>query len=76
MMLKVVRQSRQAANLLRCTSVRCFSSEEPAAAAEKAPEPTKEELDASRAEWGIKYDDECLKFEKEWKEIADRVQAE
>jgi len=19
------------------------------------------------AEWGIKYDDECLKFEKEWK---------
>ena len=28
------------------------------------------------AEWGIKFDDECLKFEKEWKEIADKVEAE
>merc|ERR1712086_958740 len=27
-------------------------------------------------EWGIKYDDECLKFEKEWKEIADKVEEE
>ena len=26
------------------------------------------------AEWGIKYDDECLKFEKEWKKIADKVE--
>ena len=25
------------------------------------------------AEWGIKYDDECLKFENEWKQIADKV---
>ena len=25
-------------------------------------------------EWGIKYDDECLKFEKEWKQIADEVE--
>lgn len=24
------------------------------------------EVEAHRAEWGIKYDDECLKFEKEW----------
>ena len=35
--------------------------------------------DASKdcgAEWGIKYDDECLKFEKEWKEIADKVEEE
>ena len=38
--------------------------------------PTEEELSAGRAEWGIKYDDECLKFEKEWKEIADKVEAE
>lgn len=28
------------------------------------------------AEWGLKYDDECLKFEQEWKEIADKVDAE
>ena len=28
------------------------------------------------AEWGIKYNDECLKFEKEWKQIADKIQAE
>jgi len=28
------------------------------------------------AEWGIKYDDECLKFEKEWKQIADKVETE
>ena len=25
------------------------------------------------AEWGIKYDDECLKFEKEWKVISEKV---
>ena len=31
---------------------------------------------AAGAEWGIKYDDECLKFEKEWKEIADKVSSE
>jgi len=28
------------------------------------------------SEWGIKYDDECLKFEQEWKIIADKVEAE
>lgn len=28
------------------------------------------------SEWGIKYDDECLKFEKEWKQIADKVETE
>lgn len=28
------------------------------------------------AEWGIKYNDECLKFEKEWKEIAGKVEME
>jgi hypothetical protein len=30
------------------------------------PEPTQEEVAANRDEWGIKYNDECLKFEKEW----------
>ena len=55
-----------------------FSTEEGQAEEPKAatPEPTKEEIEASRQEWGIKYDDECLKFEKEWKEIADKVTAE
>lgn len=53
-----------------------FSSEtpsEPAADESKIPEPTKEELAASAHEWGIKYDDECLKFEKEWEMIASKV---
>ena len=44
---------------------------------EKAVDPpTPEEIEKGRQEWGIKYDDECLKFEKEWKEIADRVENE
>ena len=47
-------------------SVKAFSTEKP----------TQEEVDAGRAEWGIKYDDECLKFEKEWKTISERVQKE
>ena len=29
---------------------------------------------AGRHEWGVKYDDECLKFEKEWETIAKAVQ--
>ena len=32
----------------------------------QAAEPTKEEKEAHAHEWGIKYDDEALKFEKEW----------
>ena len=32
--------------------------------------------ETAKSEWGIKYDDECLKFEKEWKEIADKVEQE
>ena len=28
------------------------------------------------AEWGIKYNDDCLKFEKEWKQIADKIETE
>jgi len=41
---------------------------EPAAA-----EPSAEEIEANRQEWGIKYDDEALKFEKEWQIIAEKV---
>jgi hypothetical protein len=37
--------------------------EQPVAA---APEFTPEEYKKGQEEWGIKYDDECLKFEKEW----------
>lgn len=37
---------------------------------------TEEELAKGREQWGIKYDDECLKFEKEWEEIARKVQDE
>ena len=38
--------------------------------------PTEEELARNRDEWGIKYTDECFKFEKEWKAIADKIDAE
>ena len=38
--------------------------------------PDAAEAAANKAEWGIKYDDECLKFEKEWQVIAERVQNE
>jgi hypothetical protein len=33
-------------------------------------------LEAGRHEWGIKYSDECLKFEKEWEIIAEKVEEE
>ena len=32
--------------------------------------------DSKGGEWGIKYNDECLKFEKEWKEIADKIEGQ
>ena len=38
--------------------------------------PTEKELEHGRAEWGIKYNDDCLKFEKEWKVIADKIEGE
>ena len=41
-----------------------------------ANKPDSAEAAANKAEWGIKYDDECLKFEKEWQLIAERVQRE
>ena len=28
----------------------------------------------AREEWGEKYSDECLQFEKEWKEISGKVE--
>ena len=34
------------------------------------PEPTDEEKQKYRDQWGLKYDDECFKFEKEWEQIA------
>ena len=40
---------------------------------EEAAAPSQAELEAGRAEWGIKYNDECLKFEKEWEIIANAV---
>jgi hypothetical protein len=58
---------------LSCTQTAFFSSEadqvaQPAAA---AAEPTAAEIEANRSEWGIKYDDECLKFEKDWQALAE-----
>jgi hypothetical protein len=38
--------------------------------------PTEAEKAKGQAEWGIKYDDECLKFEKEWKIIAEKIEGE
>jgi len=61
---------RATSQFVRPAQAFSFSTSEEAAA------PSKEEIDAGRAEWGIKYDDEALKFEKEWKEIADKVEAE
>ena len=46
------------------------------AKAPEKPEPTAAEVEAGRAEWGIKYDDECLKFEKEWQSIAEAIEKE
>lgn len=40
------------------------------------PDPTPAELDKGRQQWGIEYNDECLKFEKEWELIANRVETE
>ncbi len=37
---------------------------------------SKEKSTIGDGEWGIKYDDECLKFEKEWKTIAEKVEHE
>ena len=61
---------------LTATQVNFFSEETQKAPVEEpkvetaSTEPTAAEIEKSREEWGIKYDDECLKFEKEWQEIA------
>ena len=34
------------------------------------------EIAENKNEWGIKYNDECLKFEKEWEFIANAVEKE
>ena len=57
--------------------VRMFSADDSAAEKQVDTEThTKEEIEKGRQEWGIKYDDECLKFEKEWKLISDKIDAE
>jgi hypothetical protein len=60
-------------------SVRYFSAEvetKPEAEAAPVQPPTKEELEQGNKEWGIKYNDECLQFEKEWALIARNVEDE
>ena len=57
---------------------RYFSTEAeaPKEKASAVPEPTKEEIEEGRKQWGIQYDDECLKFEKEWELISAKVEEE
>lgn len=64
---------------LACTQAAFFSedaSQKEEVKAEPANEPSAAEVAENKEEWGIKYDDECLKFEKEWKEISEKVQNE
>ena len=64
-------------NTLTATQAAYFSEEtQPAEKAEEAAAPTQAEIEKGREEWGIKYDDECLKFEKEWQVISDAVEKE
>ena len=56
---------------LASTQAAFFSTEETST---PVVENTAAEIAANKAEWGIKYDDECLKFEKEWQIIAEKVQ--
>ena len=65
-------QQKQAKRVLNAQQFRAFSAEEKPA----AEQPSQDEIAANKAEWGIKYDDECLKFEKEWKLVADKIDAE
>lgn len=55
-------------------SLRWFSSQEgetPEYTPPDIPEPTEEEKQKYRDAWGLKYQDECYKFEKEWEKIAE-----
>ena len=38
--------------------------------------PTDAEAAKAKEEWGDKYSDECFKFEKEWKQISDKIEKE
>ena len=71
-----LRQSIRSSQLIVNTRVAYFSEEVKEEAKPAVEESTAAEIAAGQEEWGIKYDDECLKFEKEWKEIAERVQQE
>lgn len=51
--------------------IRFFSATDDAA---QTPEPTKSEVEEGRKQWGIQYNDECLKFEKEWEILAQAVE--
>jgi hypothetical protein len=53
---------------------RYFSAEPEKEASASVPEPTAAELEKGRQQWGIEYNDECLKFEKEWELIARQVE--
>jgi len=57
-------------------SYRYFSSETSEGQSASVSEPSQEEIEKGRHEWGIKYNDECLKFEKEWEIIAQQVENE
>ncbi len=60
------------AQALNCTSTNGATS----ARYFSAAQPSQEELAKNREEWGEKYSDECFQFEKEWKQIADKIEKE
>ena len=51
-------------------AARVFSSNE----GEAPREFTQEEIEAGKEQWGIKYNDECLKFEQEWTKISQEIE--
>ena len=73
-----LRQSQRLSCMYSAQVPRFFSTEgeakPEAAGSAPVPEPTQAELDQGRQEWGLKYDDECLKFEKEWQIMAKAVE--
>ena len=72
----LARHIKRGLRVNRSAAWRLFSTTEAPAESEQPstiPEPTEAEKEAARSEWGVKYDDECLKFEKEWELIARKV---
>lgn len=59
--------STKRAYIYATQSVRHFSS---------ADNDNKSSVPEGAGEWGVKYNDECLKFEKEWEEMANKVETE